>query len=309
MSVRAIEWAFTQKVGSAGAKAVLVALANRADEHGYGFAGQPTIAADAEMGVRTVSGHMAHLETQGFIKRVRRNRLDGTRTSDGYQLALPAKSAGSDEASTGRIRRKEQAAESAASKGQAAESAARDKRQNLRGNEPSVLSSSAPSPERVGDESEAAGARVVPLRLHADRSADDEGHADRIIQLANRGMAENPALPHSRPIPISHASRVDVLHWLRAGIPAELIERTVYNAAQKYEPDRPRAQINSMKYFGLPVERAFELQQATTTKIPDAADNDHPAERRGRAAPPRASAPPRATGTTDPRRRSGWHYE
>ncbi len=88
MSFQAATWAVDQEVDSPTAKFVLVLLANYADADGFTFVGQATLARDASMSKRSVVRHMAALESAGLIRRSRRFREDGTRSSDGVYLSL-----------------------------------------------------------------------------------------------------------------------------------------------------------------------------------------------------------------------------
>lgn len=98
MSIRAMAWAREQKTGSPGAKLVLMVLAEFADEAGYAYPSQATIAEVSEQGVSTVRRHLDAMEGV-FIVRHERRRKDGTRTSDGFQLlyAAPASAEERDE--------------------------------------------------------------------------------------------------------------------------------------------------------------------------------------------------------------------
>jgi hypothetical protein len=91
MSVWAQAWAYEQRAGSAGAKAVLVALAVFADVEGLCYPSQERIAGMTEQGVRTVRLHLASLEETRLIERRRRRRPDGKFLSDGFVLLAPAK--------------------------------------------------------------------------------------------------------------------------------------------------------------------------------------------------------------------------
>lgn len=88
MSFEALAWAWKQKTGSAGRKAVLSALAQFADEHGCCFPSQEHIAEYTEQSARTVREHMAWLEAHGYLRRTSRTRQDGTKTTDHIQLNL-----------------------------------------------------------------------------------------------------------------------------------------------------------------------------------------------------------------------------
>lgn len=86
MSVHALSWVFKQTLENAGAKFVLVALANFADEDGRSFPSQKRLARETGFGERTVRRHIEWLEDNGWITRVERRREDGTRTSDEFQI-------------------------------------------------------------------------------------------------------------------------------------------------------------------------------------------------------------------------------
>ena len=90
-----MNWAVNQTVGNALAKAVLMALANCADDVGFCFPGQERLARDTEQGERTVRRHLDKLEAIGLISRAHRYDKNGKRTSDSCQLSLPASVAAS----------------------------------------------------------------------------------------------------------------------------------------------------------------------------------------------------------------------
>jgi hypothetical protein len=90
MSVWAQAWAYEQRTGSGGAKAVLVALAIFADDVGFCYPSQERLAGMTEQAERTVRLHLAALEAGRFIRRERRRRPDGTYLSDGFHLLAPA---------------------------------------------------------------------------------------------------------------------------------------------------------------------------------------------------------------------------
>ena len=88
MSNRAITWAYEQDLAS-GAKFVLVALADGASNEDYTcYPGQETLARMTGQGARSVRRHLAELEAAGLIVRERRNRKNGSRTSDRYTLKV-----------------------------------------------------------------------------------------------------------------------------------------------------------------------------------------------------------------------------
>lgn len=83
--------------GSSVRKSVALVLADHADGTRWAtIVGQKTIAAESELGVRSVRRVLADFEREGLIVRARRHREDGTRTSDEIRLvesailALPA---------------------------------------------------------------------------------------------------------------------------------------------------------------------------------------------------------------------------
>lgn len=96
MSIQAVAWALQQKISSPGQKLTLISLANHADPSGRScFPSQKLIAAETSLSVKTLQRHLAALEEAEFIGRGRRNRSDGTRTSDAYWLQIGAESADS----------------------------------------------------------------------------------------------------------------------------------------------------------------------------------------------------------------------
>lgn len=100
MSFQAQNWANQQKTGHISGRAILMTLANFADENGYCYPSQSRLAEDCECSERTIRQWLDKLEELGFISRIRRNREDGSRTSDLIRLNmgenLPANSAARD---------------------------------------------------------------------------------------------------------------------------------------------------------------------------------------------------------------------
>lgn len=83
MGFHAMKWAAEQTVGSPTRKLVLLVIAEAADDDSWEtFAGQETIASNAEVTVRTVGRALSELEGMGVIERRQRRRPDGYRTSD-----------------------------------------------------------------------------------------------------------------------------------------------------------------------------------------------------------------------------------
>jgi hypothetical protein len=86
MSLDALTWAVRTRFGSPSRKAVMIVLANYADEDWSCFPGQALIAAGTEMTDRSIRRILTDLEAEGWIARTRRHRSDGSRTSDRYTL-------------------------------------------------------------------------------------------------------------------------------------------------------------------------------------------------------------------------------
>jgi hypothetical protein len=95
---RMTRWAFEQRTGCASSKLVLVALADAAsDNDGTCFVGEMLLTERTELSLRTVRDALKSLEEQGLIKRMRRYRQGGYRTTDLIELCctgLPAAGAG-----------------------------------------------------------------------------------------------------------------------------------------------------------------------------------------------------------------------
>jgi len=87
MSIAASAWARKQKTGSATMKAVLIAVADYADEHGCAWPSQKRLAEDTELSARSVRDALAGLQAKGFLRREERKRDDGSRASDRIILA------------------------------------------------------------------------------------------------------------------------------------------------------------------------------------------------------------------------------
>jgi len=104
MSVEAISAALRAETPGPSSKLLLLVLANYADDEGYCYPGQETLCRNTGLGVRAVRDNLKLLEANGFISRSKRQRADGSRTSDLYRLLFlpglatverqPAKSAG-----------------------------------------------------------------------------------------------------------------------------------------------------------------------------------------------------------------------
>jgi hypothetical protein len=87
MSVRAIDWAFRQQVGSPTSKLVLVKLADNANDQGKCWPSLKTIEDATELCHDSVIRHIRKLEQAGLLK-VRKRQLGGVSLSNVYQLNL-----------------------------------------------------------------------------------------------------------------------------------------------------------------------------------------------------------------------------
>lgn len=88
MSYSAMAWARPLKTGSPTAKAVLLAVANYADEEGICWPSQDQLSEDTELSRHTIMRALDHLEDLGLLSRERRHRKDGSRSSDLIMLDL-----------------------------------------------------------------------------------------------------------------------------------------------------------------------------------------------------------------------------
>ncbi|MBF6672428.1 helix-turn-helix domain-containing protein [Glutamicibacter sp. FBE19] len=87
MSIRALKWAFDQKLPTIP-KFVLVVLGDYADERHSCFPGQKHIAETVGSSESSVRRALKTLEDEGLIIRERRTRENGSRTSDRYVLPV-----------------------------------------------------------------------------------------------------------------------------------------------------------------------------------------------------------------------------
>lgn len=97
---------------------------------------------------------------------------------------------------------------------------------------------------------------------------DVENVISEIIRCANRGMIDNPALSHARPILASGPCRQVVADWLEAGIPADTCKKVVYERAKAFKPTDRNRQVSSLKYFTAAVRDAWEGRQSERVTIP-----------------------------------------
>ena len=97
MSVQAITWALALKTGSATHKAVLIALANYANEDGESWHSQKKIADDTELSRHSVMRSIEYLATKGVLRKEKRYRSNGTRSTDMIILDLSCRELSSTE--------------------------------------------------------------------------------------------------------------------------------------------------------------------------------------------------------------------
>jgi hypothetical protein len=86
VSLKVMTWAWSVHL-SPTPKLVLMALADEADDDGYCFPSQRRLAAKCSITDRTVRRVLLELTTKGYVRLEMRRRADGSRTSNGYQLA------------------------------------------------------------------------------------------------------------------------------------------------------------------------------------------------------------------------------
>ena len=87
MSVQAITWALDYAAGGVAEKAILLVLANYANEYGISWPSRMTLADQTALGERTVRRVLADMEGRGVIRRIVRRRGNGSRQSDMILLA------------------------------------------------------------------------------------------------------------------------------------------------------------------------------------------------------------------------------
>lgn len=88
MSGRAMGWAKAQRASSVTAKAVLICLADYADEDGVAWPRVATLAEEVQASVRTVQRALRTLEEDGLVAVNIRRRQDHGYSSNGYTLAM-----------------------------------------------------------------------------------------------------------------------------------------------------------------------------------------------------------------------------
>lgn len=96
MTAESVAWAKRTAFGSPTKKLVMLVVADACDAEWSCFPGQATLARQTELGERTVRRLLAELEADGWLRRERRQRANGSRTSDRIYLVPdgPATAAG-----------------------------------------------------------------------------------------------------------------------------------------------------------------------------------------------------------------------
>jgi hypothetical protein len=97
-----------------------------------------------------------------------------------------------------------------------------------------------------------------------------EGFASEVVQLANRGMIDNPLLADFRPLANGARSRQAVADWLGLGAAEDVIRLAIYESALRFQPDEDSPQINSLAYFTAAVKRRLERKRAGKAEPPPA---------------------------------------
>ncbi|MBN9603032.1 MAG: helix-turn-helix domain-containing protein [Afipia felis] len=89
MSFLAVRWALDCPNLSATQKLVLIAVCDRANKDGKCWPSQRNTAARCSLTERTVNSALGSLEKNGLIRRKRRTKTDGRRTSDVITVLAP----------------------------------------------------------------------------------------------------------------------------------------------------------------------------------------------------------------------------
>jgi hypothetical protein len=89
MSWRAIAWAIKQKTGSPGCKVLLLALADRANQHGRCWPSQETLADCTELSTRSIQRNARTLQSAGLLTMLQQPRANGQWPVLEYQLNIP----------------------------------------------------------------------------------------------------------------------------------------------------------------------------------------------------------------------------
>lgn len=101
MSVEAMAWAWRQRVGNPTRKAVLIALADHADNTGVCWPGHDGIAEKCEVSRRTVIRQIEQLARDGLITVEHRRGQLGRQASNRYRLRVTESHSGTAQSDTG----------------------------------------------------------------------------------------------------------------------------------------------------------------------------------------------------------------
>lgn len=89
MSIKAMVWALDLKVELTPAeKLTLVAIADHADQNNFCWPSHKLTAARVGVSVSTIKRCIRHMEDLGLLRRIPRNRANGSQASNGYVLVL-----------------------------------------------------------------------------------------------------------------------------------------------------------------------------------------------------------------------------
>ena len=88
MSLRALSWALDAPIDSHGAKLLLIAIANYADDRGQAWPGQETLQRHVRANRKSIIRWISQLEAEGYLERKRRGGDGSGRRSNLYQLAI-----------------------------------------------------------------------------------------------------------------------------------------------------------------------------------------------------------------------------
>ena len=217
MSVQAITWALKARTGSASHKAVLLVVANYADEWGRCWPSLQTIAEEAECSVSTAQRSLKAMEEAGLVSRTDRRRKNGSFTSD--ELTLQMSNQPAVKLTSGKSDRRSKAAQPAV---------------NLTGPttfEPSTTFEGSLRSPSNGTTNAVLLATATP--------------AQRVIAAVN-----SPFLDPSKSHGLVTRGAI-VAGWLKLGIPEPLIVATIAAICE-----RQAAPIGSWRYFDAAVRQA-----------------------------------------------------
>jgi hypothetical protein len=86
MSIKAINWAWSQKTGSTSAKLLLLALADHTNDDGWCWPGRRGLAEKVDTNLRNITKLIKKLIDLGLIQSIENHRPDGSQSSNYYFL-------------------------------------------------------------------------------------------------------------------------------------------------------------------------------------------------------------------------------